>query len=321
LSVPVQGINNFATGRQPKPSSNGPVDRQEPSPKGPAEGTDGKRTHADIAEATRRKDEEEKGKKRAAVEHAKTIETIRKKKPSGPAAKGKKKQPGAVVTLEKNRHRDKEPVNDVSESEDEDFDVKQWKFVEHRSVNGKPTFRVNYGKRKDGGQKHMWGSYLQMEKDEVGGLDDYIRTECPDIAMYRNLLRPKKRGRPEKRTPPGKTKRAPCNHGMHQDQITCRGEQNAACCGPGYYLHGLKCAGLECRAAFLARNADQQDGKKGVVPTAAAPIYCCINIVGRDGSPCEKGLQCKHAVCFVCWNNGVLATAGDAPRSSRRSVR
>jgi hypothetical protein len=63
LSVPVQGINNFATGRQPKPSSNGPADRQEPSPKGPAEGIDGKRTHADIAGATRRKDKEEKEKK------------------------------------------------------------------------------------------------------------------------------------------------------------------------------------------------------------------------------------------------------------------
>jgi hypothetical protein len=97
-------------------------------------------------------------KKRVAVKHARTIEMMRKKKPSGPPAKGKKKRTGAGVTLERNMHRDKEPVNNVSESEDEEFDVEQWKCVEHRSVNGKPSFRVNCGKRKGGGRKHMWGS-------------------------------------------------------------------------------------------------------------------------------------------------------------------
>jgi hypothetical protein len=111
-----------------------------------------------------------------------------KKKPSGPPAKGKKKGTRAGVTLEKNVHRDKEPANDVSESEDEEFEVEQWKRVKHRSVNGKPRFRVNCGKRKDGERKHVWGSYVQMKKDEVGGLHDCIRTECPDVAMCRNLL-------------------------------------------------------------------------------------------------------------------------------------
>ena len=114
MSVPIQGINNFATGRQPKPSLNGPVDQQEPSPKGPAEGTDGKRTHADIAEATRRKDEEEKEKKRAVVIHAKTITPLRTNKPSGSAAKGQNEQPREVETLENTSHQDQNEVTDVS---------------------------------------------------------------------------------------------------------------------------------------------------------------------------------------------------------------
>jgi hypothetical protein len=245
-----------------------------------------------------------------------TIEMMRKKKTSGAPAKGKKKGTRAGDTLEKNMHRDKEHVNDANESVDEEFEVEQWKCVEHRSVKGKPRFRVNHGERKGGEHKHMWGSYVQMKWDEMVGLDDCIRTDRPNVAMHRNLLRPKKRGRLEERTPKLKTKRAPCNHGIYQEQMTCRGEQNAAYC-----LQGLKCAGHGCRAAFLARAADQQDGKKGVVPTAAAPICCCINIEGRDGSPCKKGLQCKHAVCFVCWEKGILATAGDAPGNSRRSIR
>jgi hypothetical protein len=191
-----------------------------------------------------------------------------------------------------------------------------WEFS--RSVNGKPRFRVSHGKRKGGENKHVWGSYVETKRDEMVGLDDCIRTECPH-AMHTNLLQPKKKGRPKERTPKEKTKRAPCNHGIHQDQMTCGGEQNAACCGKGSHLHRLKCADDKCGAAFLARGADEQDRKKGVVPTAAAPVCCCINKKGRDGSPCKKGLQCKHAVCFDCWEKGILATAGDAPRNGRHS--
>jgi hypothetical protein len=143
---------------------------------------------------------------------------MRKKKPSGAPAKGKKKGTRAGDTLEKNMHRDKEPVKDVSESEDEEFEVEQWKCVEHRSVNGKPRFRVNYGKRKGGEHKHMWGSYVQMKTDEMVGLDHCIRTECPNVAMCRNLLQPKKRGRPEEWMPKLKTKQAPCNHGIYRNR-------------------------------------------------------------------------------------------------------
>jgi hypothetical protein len=166
----------------------------------------------------------------------------------------------------------------------------------------------------------MWGTYEALKADGVGGLDDYIRTVCAHVAMYTDLLQPKNKTGPKERTPPKKgiaANRPPCNHGVYQDQITYGGEQNAAYCGEGYYLHGLKCAGNQCGAAFLARAAGKQEGDTGVVPTGTAPIYYCINIEGRDASPCEEGLQCRHAVCFSCWTKGILASTGDTTRSRR----
>jgi hypothetical protein len=96
----------------------------------------------------------------------------------------------------------------------------------------------------------MWGSYVEIKRDEMVGLDNCIRTECPNIAMCKNLLQPKKKGRLEEWMPKKKTRRAPCNHGIYQDQTTHGGEQNAAHCGKGHCLHGLKCAGKKCGAAF-----------------------------------------------------------------------
>jgi predicted lipoprotein len=62
------------------------------SSKEPAKGIDDKRTHADIAEETRRKDKEEKEKNRVAVEQqTMTIRKMRKKRPLSRQPKGKKK--------------------------------------------------------------------------------------------------------------------------------------------------------------------------------------------------------------------------------------
>jgi hypothetical protein len=182
-----KGLTIFAADNQPEPSS-----------KERAKGIDDKRTHADIAEETRRKDKAEKEKNRVAVEQAMTIGKMRKKDLQRVSQKGKKED-RAGDTLEKHVQRDKEPTNHVSESED-DFEVEEWKCVEHRSVNSKPQFTVSCGKRKGGEHRHVWGSCVEMKTNEMVGLDDQTTTECPDVAMHTNLLRPTKKGRPKERT-------------------------------------------------------------------------------------------------------------------------
>jgi hypothetical protein len=100
------------------------------------------------------------------------------------------------------------------------------------------------------------------------------------------------------------SKKTKCNHRDYSDRITYIEERNAACCSETYYLHGLKC-GDGCGSTFVSRASEQKEGVTGIVPTVSAPIYCCVNIRGKDASASDEAM-CSHAVCFGCWTKGVF---------------
>ena len=183
-----------------------------------------------------------------------------------------------------------------------------------------PKFMVVNGKRKDGRDKYLWGEYKQLKTDGVRGLEEYIKEYCGH-PVYTDLLKP----RTPKPAPAlatekavlAKAKRPPCNHGKQVDYIE---EQNAAYCGAGYYLHGVKC-GDGCGATFVQSKAlELQEGSRGVQPSGSAPVYCCTNILGKNTSAGDDG-ACRHAVCSDCWKKRILAQSNDAPGGRRSSSR
>ena len=114
-------------------------------------------------------------------------------------------------------------------------------------------------------------------------------------------------------------KREPCNHASYSEGLYYAPEIMATWCHKGYYLFGIGCDG--CGSKFVERvvppvgQGSTEKDKTPQIPSTNNPVYCCINIRGRDGSFEETG-ACSHAVCFGCWNKGIIAM-DDAPRSRR----
>jgi hypothetical protein len=211
--------------------------------------------------------------------------------------------------------------DETTEEGDEDFAGEDWEIVAH-AVDERdriPKFKVHNGRREDKRDKYLWGTVEELKKDGVVGMEVYIQTKC-NHPVYTALLRPKRK----KKASPTRQKRmavvskkTTCNHGDYSDRITYIEERNAAYCSETYYLHGLKC-GDGCGSTFVSRASEQKEGMTGIVPTGSAPIYCCVNIRGKDASTSDEAM-CSHAVCFGCWTKGVLNTSGDNAARRRRS--
>ena len=183
-----------------------------------------------------------------------------------------------------------------SGDEDEEYDLKDWKIEGHAvdQKDGKPKFRVVHGKREDGKEKFLWGTYSTFVKDGLTGLDNYILEKCPPHQVYKNLIkkRPKKTKPPEMQTKI--TTRSPCAHG---DLYNYREEGNAGYCRKSYYLHGLVCAN-KCGAVFAEKRTEGQAGASlVVVPTGNSPVHCCVNVRGSSGGerPGEEE-TCTHVI-------------------------
>jgi hypothetical protein len=181
----------------------------------------------------------------------------------------------------------------------------------------KPKFKVHNGKRKDERFKYLWGTVEELKKDGVVGMEVYIQTNCNHPVYTALLLPKKKKGRLPALTKMDAAERPRCNHGDYSDQVTYIAERNAAYCTETYYLHRVKC-GNGCGSSFVSRASEQTEGVKGVVPTGSAPVYCCINIRGKDASARDDAM-CGHAICFGCWTKGVLAPSDDGAPRRRRS--
>jgi hypothetical protein len=216
----------------------------------------------------------------------------------------------------------KELDQDVdSDIEDQDFDPEAWEIVKHDvdKTDGKPKFRAVVGRKVNGDDKWIWGERTDLKGDGVAGIDEYIEKNCMDIPMFKKLLPKKKKAPAAKREVKKTTTRKQCEHEMYLDEITYKPESVSSFCRDGYYLAGLKCGQPGCGVAFMARSGgdSEKSDRKCVVPSSNAPVYCCINIKGRDTRYDEQD-ACSHAVCNGCWKVGVLGNVNNkAPRGRR----
>jgi len=207
-----------------------------------------------------------------------------------------------------------------SSEEDEEFEEEDWVIQGHAvdAADGKAKFKVVYGKREDGSDKYLWGTYSSFVKDGLAGLDEYILEKCPHHAVYKNLIKKKpkiiKAAEPKNKS----SVRSPCSHG---DLYNYREEGNAGYCRKSYYLHGLMCAN-KCGAAFAERKAEgHPEGLRVVVPTGNAPVRCCVNVRGSSGRERrEEEGTCMHVLCPTCWAKTLLAQGEGGKRRSRRST-
>ena len=217
------------------------------------------------------------------------------------------------------------PLEDIvqdynSSEEDEEFEEEDWVIKGHAvdAADGKAKFKVVYGKREDGSDKFLWGTYSTFVKDGLAGLDEYILEKCPPHAVYKNLIKK----RPKNKRPSGLqtkiTTRSPC---AHDDLYNYREEGNAGYCRRSYYLHGLVCAN-KCGAVFAEKKTEGQTGVSTVVvPTGNAPVHCCVNVRGSSGGERPREEEtCTHVICAGCWAKSLLATEVGGKRRSRRST-
>jgi hypothetical protein len=115
----------------------------------------------------------------------------------------------------------------------------------------------------------------------------------------------------------------PCRHGSYEEEVTYKAEKNSGYILEGYYLFKLKCG--ECSRLFVPdRREEQRIGpEKCFRMTSDAPIYCCVNIAGRDSS---RGLvaghtPCEFALCAKCFRDGINKEDNTAGRQRSKRVR
>ena len=97
--------------------------------------------------------------------------------------------------------------------------------------------------------------------------------------------------------------------------------QRPGFCGPGHYLHNLKCSGEGCDRTFVHNLKEERRMGSGKTsePTTDKPVHCCVNME-TGPSACRKHV-CRHALCNPCWSKGVLEDEPDSAKRSRSKGR
>jgi hypothetical protein len=236
----------------------------------------------------------------------------------------KKKKASAKVSKQWSEEDDEEDGDESGEP----LPWQQWVVLAHATseVDGStPFFSVAmYGHPQEEGDKEEWCERKDLVADGARSLIDKYIQEHANYPPYSDLLVPKRRTKEEIPGPPVLVDRcSPCDHNNYR--VSFKMEDHPGFCGPGQYLHDLKCGGHGCERTFAANLKEvKRLGKdKASRPTADKPVYCCVNM--DKGAGANREHECRHALCNACWSKAILGDehgdemAADGSRS--RAVR
>jgi hypothetical protein len=254
-------------------------------------------------------------KKKATQEKA---EALKKKKAAKEAERKKKKERRAAGEWE-----DEESDDDDS-NERTALPWEEWVIMGHAPDEQDPSqlyFHVDmYGHPPEEGAEETWCQRKDLIKDNAQPLiDRYIR-EKANYKPYSDLLVSKRKANEDVPAPRGLLdKSSPCEHENYR--VSFKMEDHPGFCGPGHYLHELKCGGHGCGRTFVPNLKEEKSlGKdKASRPTADKPVYCCVNI--EKGADDYRQHVCKYALCNPCWSKAMLGDEtgnGTALAGSRR---